>query len=286
MSADLLFDPLFRIPFFTGLILAALLSFLGAYARLRAEWLAAFGLAQVAAAGGVVALLLGLPPPPVALALTVATGALKGRLVKAGNDSYALLILIGWSATFLLAASGRRGEDLGHALMDGQLYFVTWEYLVTAIVVVAAGFGLMSWLSRPLLLTRFFPDYFKANGVSEWRYFLVYDLLVAATLAVAATAVGVIATFGLVFAPAWLAFKVAEGWTRTLLWCMGVGVTSYTLSFAIALLADQPFGPVMIGVLVLVCLFLRLALRLPPRATNGLPQPATVYEEDLAEPQA
>jgi zinc/manganese transport system permease protein len=273
MNLDLLLDPLFRVPFLTGLVLSILLPFLGAYARLRAEWLAAFGLAQVAAAGGVVALLLGYPPPPVALAVTVATGALKGRLAKAGNDSYAILILAGWSATFLLAASGRRGEDLGHALMDGQLYFVTWEYLATALLVVGAGFALMSWLSRPLLLVRFFPDYFQANGVSGWRYFLVYDLMVAAALAVAATAVGVIATFGLVFAPAWLAFKVAEGWKRTLLWCVGVGVACYTLSFAVALLADQPFGPVMIGVLVLVCLFLRLAFRLPKRAVNGMQQP-------------
>ena len=41
MNLDLLVDPLFRVPFLTGLLLAGLLPLIGMYLRLRGEWLAA-----------------------------------------------------------------------------------------------------------------------------------------------------------------------------------------------------------------------------------------------------
>ena len=56
------FDPLFRVPLANGLLLALVLPLLGAYVRLRNEWLAALGLAQVTAAGGVMAILVGIHP--------------------------------------------------------------------------------------------------------------------------------------------------------------------------------------------------------------------------------
>ena len=61
MSLELLFDPLFRVPFATGLLLAALLPLIGMYLRLRNEWLAALAFAQMASAGALVAMVLGAP---------------------------------------------------------------------------------------------------------------------------------------------------------------------------------------------------------------------------------
>ena len=51
MNLDLLVDPLFRVPFLTGLLLAGLLPLIGMYLRLRGEWLAALAFAQMASAG-------------------------------------------------------------------------------------------------------------------------------------------------------------------------------------------------------------------------------------------
>ena len=58
MSFELLFDPLFRVPFATGLLLAAILPLIGMYLRLRNEWLAALAFAQMASAGALVAMVL------------------------------------------------------------------------------------------------------------------------------------------------------------------------------------------------------------------------------------
>ena len=51
MNTDLLFDPLFAEPFVTGLAFAILLPLLGAFLRLRDEWLAALAFAQACQAG-------------------------------------------------------------------------------------------------------------------------------------------------------------------------------------------------------------------------------------------
>ena len=58
MSTSEVFDPLFLLPFVNGLLLALLLPLLGAFVRLREEWLASLGLAQVSAAAVVLGAIL------------------------------------------------------------------------------------------------------------------------------------------------------------------------------------------------------------------------------------
>jgi len=60
-----LMTELFRIPFMTGLGLTLLISLMGAFLRLRDEWMAALGLPHLAAAGGIAALPWGYRPLPV-----------------------------------------------------------------------------------------------------------------------------------------------------------------------------------------------------------------------------
>ena len=101
MSLSHVFDPLFRVPFANGLLLALVLPLLGAYVRLPNEWLAALGLAQVTAAGGVTAILLGVHPLAGALGSAAISAGVKGRTERSGNDVYAILLFFGWSAALL-----------------------------------------------------------------------------------------------------------------------------------------------------------------------------------------
>ena len=77
-------------------------------------------------------------------------------------------------------------------------------------------------------------------------------MLVAVTLALSATAIGVMAAFALVFIPPWIAFRFAHGWRQTLLWSVGLGTLAYLVSFVAAIQVDQPFGPVLVAVLLLM----------------------------------
>lgn len=247
----LLFDPLFRLPLLAGLVVALLLPLLGCYLRLREEWLAALGLAHVAAACHLLGSALQLP-----LLLSGAGGALlavalKQGLKREGNGGYALMMLGGWAALFLAAANTTLGEALAHALSDGQLYFASRQQLAALLLAGAATLVLLPWWRRRLLRARFFPAHEAANRLPAWRWHLSFDLAVALLLALATGVVGLMGAFALVFLPPWLAFRLAPHWQAGLLIAAGVGVTGYLVAFVLALRYDQPFGPVLVGVLLL-----------------------------------
>ncbi len=253
MSLHDLFDRMFLLPFLNGLLLAALLPLLGAWIRLREEWLAALGLAQVAAAGVVLGAIFVEPVGLVALgaaALAAAAKALLGR--AAGNDAYALMILLGWAVGLVGASFAAHGDELGRALIQGQIYFTGPGHLQGIGALVLVSLALLPWLSPRLLLGRFFPDHFRANGIANPHHDLVFDVLVAVTLALSATAIGVMAAFALVFVPPWVAFRFAHGWRRTLGWSVGLGVLAYLVAFVAAVRLDQPFGPVLVLALLLL----------------------------------
>jgi len=247
-----LFDTIFLLPFLNGLLLAALLPLLGAWIRLREEWLAALGLAQVAAAGVVVGALFVEPVGLVALAAAALAAAAKAFLGRSGNDAYAVMILFGWSVALIGAAFSAHGDELARALVQGQLYFTDEGHLEGIAALAVACAALLPWLSPRLLLGRFFPDHFRANGKPNPHHDIVFDVLVAITLALAATAIGVMAAFALVFVPPWIAFRFAHGWRRTLVWSVGLGMLAYLISFVAAIRVDQPFGPVLVAVLLLM----------------------------------
>lgn len=183
---------------------------------------------------------------------------MKGRTERSGNDVYAVLLFFGWSAALLGAANSVRGEELSHALLEGQLYFTTWLNLGGALALVAVLSAAGPWLSKRLLLEHFFPDHLAANRQAPWRLHLAFDLLVALSVALATESIGVMATFCLVFFPPWIAFRIASSWKRALVLSAAIALASYLAAFVLAIVLDQPFGPVLVGCLVLAGL-----LRLP-----------------------
>ncbi|HEX6591340.1 MAG TPA: metal ABC transporter permease [Moraxellaceae bacterium] len=251
---SLLFDPLFRIPLFVGLLAAFILPLLGCYLRLRDEWLAALGLAHVAAACHLLGMSLHLPLLLSGGAGAVIAVALKQWLKREGNGGYALMMLGGWAALYLIAANTTLGESLSHALSDGQLYFANAEQLLALAVGTGLALALLPWWNRRLLRARFFPAHEAANQLPAWRWHLSFDLAVALLLALATGAIGLMGAFALVFLPPWLAFRLAPDWKSGLLLSALIGVAGYAAAFVLALKFDQPFGPVLVAVLLVLAL--------------------------------
>jgi zinc transport system permease protein len=249
---EVLFDPLFRVPFLTGLLLAAVLPLLGTLLMLREEWLAALGLAHLAAAGALLGLAAGVPA-----VIGGAAGALGGGLAKTllrarGNAAYGFMILTGWAMMLLVAANTAIGDSLGHAMVDGQLYFAATVDLSAALILAILSIALLPWLSGKLLRARFFPRFEKANALPAWRWHLCIDLLAAAGMAVGTATLGLTGAFALVFVPAWIAFRLAPSWRWTLMTSAVIGIGGYLISFLLALSLDQPFGPVLVAALVVI----------------------------------
>lgn len=177
-------------------------------------------------------------------------GVAKGLMRARGNVAYGFMILIGWAAMLLVAANTAIGDALGHAMIDGQLYFAGALDLGAALLLAGVCLALLHWLSGRLLRARFFPRFERANALPAWRWHLVMDLLAAAGMAVGTATVGLMGAFALVFVPAWIAFRFAPSWRWTLIVSAMIGVGGYLIAFVLALSLDQPFGPVLVGALV------------------------------------
>jgi zinc transport system permease protein len=63
---------------------------------------------------------------------------------------------------------------------------------------------------------------------------------------------GVMGAFALVFIPPWLAFRRAANWRSGLRLALAIGALGYLGAFALALALDQPFGPVLTILLVML----------------------------------
>lgn len=252
MDGLILFDPLFRVPFFNGLLLALALSVIGAYLRLRDEWLSAFSLSQVAAAGGVVALPLGLP---IVLTASVAAGLVAlvfALMPRVNNNHYGWTILVGWSAALVLAANTHQGSVVVESLLRGQLYFSSVTHLVAATVLIIFIATLLPWISKPLMIGRFFPDFFSANRIPAWHHRLPFAALMVFSVVLGTVAMGAVPAFAMAFIPAWVGFVLCKGWRKALVVTVLLGLAAYLAGFAIAMQLDQPFGPVLVIMLALL----------------------------------
>lgn len=242
-------DSLFLLPFLAGLPLAILLPVLGNLLRLRDEWLAALGLAHLAGAAGLAGLAAQVPAVLGAPVGALAGGVLKHLLGARGNSVFGLMILAGWASTLLIAANTALGDALAHGVVDGQLYFAGTRELAAALAVGLIGMVALPWLTPRLIRARLFPQHEIANRLPRWRWQLGFDLLVALAVAVGTATLGLMAAFALVFLPAWLAYRLAPNWRAGNLIAAGIGLAGYLVAFAVALIFDQPFGPVLVATL-------------------------------------
>jgi zinc transport system permease protein len=137
-------------------------------------------------------------------------------------------------------------------MIDGQLYFAAKIDLSAALILTILSAALLPWLSGKLLRARFFPRFEQANQLPAWRWHLCMDLLAATGMAVGTATLGLMGAFALVFVPAWLAFRLAPSWRWTLFIAALIGAGGYLVAFALALFLDQPFGPVLVAVLVII----------------------------------
>ncbi len=151
----------------------------------------------------------------------------------------------------LLVANHPLAEQAGHALFDGQLYFTGEGHLLATALAALVVLPMLACLSRPLLLARFFPEFYRARGQSERPRLLLFDLLAGLVVALATVSLGVMAAFALVFVPPLLAWRFGRGWKSGLALAGMAGMGGYTLAFALSLGLDQPFGPVCALLLVM-----------------------------------
>jgi zinc transport system permease protein len=274
------FDPLFFDPLLTGMAYAAALPLIGLYLRLRDEWLAALAFAQVSAFGALLALLFTAPPVAGGVAAAslaaVAKQLFEGRGRKTRGTVYALLFLFGWGASVLLVVNLPIAERAARALFDGQLYFTGRAHLVNAIALTFILVIFLRFVSRKLLLAHFFPNSFLSRsdswGISEKRAGRFFDLATAISLAFATMSIGVMAAFALLFIPPLIAFEWGANWRHATGISAIAGITAHLAAFVLALALDQPYGP-LLGILLILMALLSALARCGKKSRRTRPKP-------------
>jgi zinc transport system permease protein len=160
-------------------------------------------------------------------------------------------------------------ERHGAALFEGQLYFVGEEMLPAAVLALVVGGVFLKRKGGDLLLAHLYPAHFHAQGRPVWPVRIGFDLLVAAALALSVKSLGVMGAFALIFIPPWVVCVFSPSWRAAHIAAPILSFLAYALAFALALIHDQPFGPMLAFVLCMMALCLPVAA-LARRISSGM----------------
>ncbi len=243
-------------PLVAALVLVGIHGYLGVHIIARGVIFVDLALAQVAALGYTVAVLIGLSPESLLAYFVGVAATLVGALVlsftRIEHEFITQEALIGVvyvtasAATILFAAQAPRGSEHVEHLLTGTLLWVTWPEILK-IGVVYVAIGVVHWMLRHRFMTiSLRPREAEAQGWSvPWWDFLFYGLfgvVVTSSVAVA----GVLVVFSFLVIPALIAFMFASEPGRLL----GLAWTSGTLATLAGLylsyVFDQPTGPLVV----------------------------------------
>ncbi|SIT69342.1 zinc/manganese transport system permease protein [Ectothiorhodosinus mongolicus] len=246
--------------FATGLGMAAVLGLASAGLFLRGSIWQALAVSQWSALGGVFASTLALPILPVALG----TAALAIAFLHWKNDAQRwpmLLFLGGIAGVMLLAGNFGQAELAAARWAEGQLYFVTRDLSLVALLVLVASAILFPRLLRQWLLTQAGPDLGKGTRLSLSALLLEASWWTC-VIVLGTVTMGLPASLALLLLPAWAATPIARHARGFVLTSLVIAVFSYVLAWFTALYFDQAFAPVLVACLILITAVMHLGRRL------------------------
>lgn len=243
MSDLLAGTPLEVIPGATvaALIAGTLLPLLGLWIVLQRVVFLGITLAQVAAAGVALGLLLGLPPLPLGFALCLAMIVAFTRRRRGGLDGDSALGAAFCAASALallfISRSPAEMDEVEHVL-HGNLIFATRAEVATITAALLAGLGVIALFSKQFLFSAFDRETAAALGLRTrgWSLLLFGVLAVVLTLSMRTT--GALLTFALLILPALAALQLRVGLRGTFIAAALMGLLASLGGLLLAVTAD------------------------------------------------
>lgn len=251
---------LFLPPLVACLVIVAIHSYLGLHVIAREVIFVDLSLAQMAALGSAVAILVGSQPDSTmafgfALGFTTVGAGLfaltrsdeRGRVPQ--EAIIGIVYVVASALAILVADRTPRGGEAIKDILVGSLLWVTWPTILR-LALVYAVIGLFHWVMRRRFLTiSFNPETALANG---WRirwwdflFYLSFGIVITFSVPIA----GVLLVFSFLVVPAAIAFQFtrSQGKLALISWLAGAlaSATGLWVSFHF----DLPTGP------IVVCMF-------------------------------
>lgn len=255
-------------PFVACMVLVAMLSYLGLHVIAREVIFVDLSLAQMAALGGLCALLVHVSPDSglayLFALLATAVGAFLFALTRTTSRETArvpqeafigIVYVVASAAAILVANSVPGGGEAVERTLVGSILWVTWP-TIWKVAVAYAALGVFQFVLRHRFLTiSFHPEAAEQQGwkIKWWDFWFYLSFGVVITLAVPVA--GVLMVFSFLVVPAVIAFLFTRDMRYLTYISWGSGALASLLGLWVSYKADLPTGPLIVcmyGVLLAV----------------------------------
>lgn len=244
-------------PFVACMVLVAIHSYLGLHVIAREVIFVDLALAQMAALGSVVALLVGVAPDSptafVSALLFTAVGAAVFALTRTAGKGrvpheaiIGIVYVVASAAAILVADKAPRGAEAIRDVLVGAIIWVTWPTILKKTIAYAA-LGLFHYLLRRRFLTiSFHPEEAQRQGwrIRWWDFWFYISFGLAVTISVPLA--GVLMVFTMLVVPATIAFLFTRDIRRMVLISWGSGALASALGLWLSYIGNLPTGPLIV----------------------------------------
>jgi zinc/manganese transport system permease protein len=268
-------------PFVVAMIILLTHAYLGLHIIQRGVIFVDLALAQIAALGTTVALLVGADHDSVesylfALAFTL-IGALIFSYTREDDSPVPQEALIGITfvvasaAVILLSSFSAEGTEHLQETLTGALIWVTWPTVLKMSITYAAITVFHFVFRRTLLATSFAPSRVASLKLWDFIFYASFGVVITASVQVA----GVLMVFSALVIPAVIAFFYTRSFSRALLIAWAAGTVAIVGGLAASFSLDITTGPVLVvsfGVVMVAAVVFRkrFGVRVTDPADRGL----------------
>jgi zinc/manganese transport system permease protein len=246
-------------PFVACIVLVAMLSYLGLHVIAREVIFVDLSLAQMAALGGLCALLVHVSPDSriayLFALLATAVGAFLFALTRTTGREGArvpqeafigIVYVVASAAAILVANKVPGGGEAIEKTLVGSILWVTWP-TIAQVALAYAALGIFHFALRHRFLTiSFHSEEAERNGwkIKWWDFWFYLSFGVVITLAVPVA--GVLMVFTFLVVPAVIAFLFTRDLRRLAYISWGSGALASLLGLWVSYKADLPTGPLIV----------------------------------------
>ncbi|MBU8869290.1 MAG: metal ABC transporter permease [Gemmatimonadales bacterium] len=240
------------LPVVMAIVLVAMHSHLGFHVVKRGVIFVDIALAQVAAFGVAVSLLLGNEPGSgmtyiIALGSTF-LGALlisttRTRNQRVPQEAYIGVIYVVFSAAMILVLTqvSHGGEVINHLLV-GSLLWVSWATFWKTTILYSA-LGVLLWLWRgPLRRISTDPEGAQKDGLAVRLWDVVFYMILGTVVTFSVQIAGVLMVFTLLVVPTVMGIRLFEGLGKQMIYTLAIGIVAVLAGSAASYILDLPTG--------------------------------------------
>jgi len=239
-------------PVAISLVLVAMHGYLGTHVVQRGVIFVDIALAQIAAFGVSLALLLG---AEVGSGQAYATGLIStfvGALLLSGTrtrnsripqEAYIGVIYVVFSAAMMLILANlpHGSEEVNHLLV-GSILWVSWSEVLKTLVLYTLLGGVLLWGHARISRITADPGQAQAEGLNLARWDFVFYLVLGVVVTSSVQVAGVLMVFTLLVVPSIMAIRLFDRTPLRVAWVLVAGTVSVVIGATLSYVLDLPTG--------------------------------------------